>query len=924
MGLWDREDTPTKASLWDSNPKPKASLWDNSPKSAPRETTAATGGAALTSEYDEMARGPSGYSAQARAEAKTALSNERDWEIYRNTSAAILGTAASALVPPFNFGPSMLARSAASATTAASGTALYRGIHDPIAGSESDPTADIGISAAIGAALPPAAAGAVGLIKKSASKFYQALGNLSETMGENVLPRSIRRIAADAPTLMSARDRATAEMRGDAARAAFRELIPEGQTRETAGEVVFARAKAAARKAAFQYGRGPITMEADPELAMEMANSSIWDTINRTGWGHAALKAGSDVRELTRYWVRNTADYLKTNVEKFKGLGPKLAQQFEMAELIGDQHIGEASTWAEDNIVRGLNKADRLHLDDVIRGKAVPKNEDIARRALNWRRLANSTFKQGNEVGLRQLVPPTHGRGQTELFDEVVQSSRELANPATDWQPAPLQYRENYAPAIRDRRAMRLLSTPGSKEREAALKHIVDTRKISPSKAAEILDNITGPRGAWEFDHSFQYAREDLLDELKIPFQRDPKIWMQQWANVTGRRLARAQVWGPQDELMEQQIGQLKDMGGDNRLLNSMYSAFIGHQQPFRGDELSKWAGTAMTVTALRPSVSILQHLQLSNTIAKFGFKNTIKALYLAANDPELARFVNRSGALLPSQNMSWIQDELHDVGTNWVKLIGMQSQDKFERIIAAHAAGQAAVEHAENYVKLGGEGWRARNIERQLLQLGIDPRAVQNQGGKLTMQQVQSAMLQGANEAQFPTHFTDMPAAWRTTALGKWSFKFRTFIKQQTNYINKSLLAEARHGNVAPLARYLGTYGGLYAMAQPLLDFVNGTTREEGMDTYEAAMDKLQTYAYAGMLGGYGDAINLVRNSTAGRVAGTLFGPFIGNTLLDLEGVHQSITNEDWGPSSPAALRAYSHVPLVGGQLRRYAQENW
>lgn len=871
----------------------------------------------LADMYDENVRGARALPGAAGDEAAKAFDDPIGLKTYTDAVGNIAGLMAGAAVPSLaaTTEAPMLIRMAMSGGASAAGMAATEGVKNAISSDKEDPlqiAANIGGAAIIGAAMPPGFAA----LGKSASKLYRALpATIQETLAR--LPRSAQQVFDDIPQVQAAKDANMALTRGSAARDAFRAIVPEGQGQSDVGDIVWKRAISDARRAAAKLGKGPVEIQDDPTVAQAISDG-VMNRLKLLPGGTAINATLQGVSKLRNLAVTNAADWMRNT---WGDLGNTIAGQFTKTENLKDQLMGERWGWFKRELLDGFTRAERINWSEAAASREAPMNDKVAQAVQKFHLMRQQAFTDASGLGIREMVPPTHAVGQQELFSDVAKRAELLADPERDWIAVPLQYRQNYVPKFRDPAEIAQLGRAGSPLWRKGIDLLTQKYGMTAGEAEVQLAKMAngGPGGSWEFNHSFQFARDNFYDELGLSYEKDPMKWGPHWLDNLSGRLSRAQMWGPQDEEYTRLKGMLQEKGGDTNRLEGYWRAFIGHPQHDDFAEMARAVGAGLTISGLGPRVGVLQLMQLANPIAKFGYRRTMAGVAAALNDPEMRKFVEGTGALLPSSNMSWMGSDAGNMSTWWVQhMTGMPTTDRYVRVVSSIAAGLQAQEDAAILAQ-GGANFlpKARAAAERLTSLGLNPAEIGPEG--LNMAQMKTAMLNGSNITQFSSHMSTMPMWWKTPQ-GRWIYKFRTFAKQQSTFIQNEVIGEARRGNFAPLARYVSAYAGLHEAASPILDFVSGVDRKEDMDAYEAAMDKLTSLTYAGMLGGFGDAINVARQSTAARVAGYLAGPAVGNLLQTGEAVANTVRTGD-----PAYVeqRAVRMVPLVGGWLERLLKES-
>lgn len=790
-------------------------------------------------------------------------------------------------------------------------------------------------SAAIGAggALGFQALGAG--LQKAASPLYRALGNLTTLLEKR--PPKIGDLLVETEAVASRARTVAALSRGTAAREAYRKIIPENLPHELAPPELQRQAIAAARIAAWKASSGfEVAIPNDPNAALALADkfqnralrtvNSVLDhkflDAGRALWQHGITRFEQAARKYPAIWGAEA--------------GPKLASLINRAELIRDRHEGNYLGWAIEHMLKGMTPQEAMALGDVVEGKVKPtaRTAELAQKFRTW---ANWLWQDGRDSGLTMKVPPTHSMGQGELFPDAVLVANKIATDDGSWVEVPIQYRSNYWPRFRNQSALRELHAPergaaASTRRIAALRQIMDTHKVNADTAKEMLDfalQDAGPESIYLRGANLQHSRDDLLDQIGVPYEKDARKVIVHYLHIAAKRTADAAVFGAKDQKLVELRALLEKEGGDLTAFDRFTTRFLGRSgKPFVehslaadrvGQGSAQVANTIMTPTLIgTPRLAALQILQLSNPAAAFGWANTAKGIAVALRDPEMRRVVEATGALLPTRHLTWDTDAASAFTKWWVDHISMMSPaDRFVRVASSVAGGLHGVEVAERYAAnkyAPGALGRVRKAadERLMRYLNIAPEKVLEQGGKLTSEQVKTAMMSASHETQFPSHMSDMPAEWKSP-IGRWVYKFRAFTKQQSPF-NARLMNEAIRGNVGPLARYLATFPVLHEAARPYMDYFSGRGDSPLTADEQEMADKLRSLLYTGMLAGLGDAVNLASSTDAGRILGWALGPVASNTALWTVDVAKAAQGE------PQSLerRAIRSIPGIGPILSR------
>lgn len=734
-------------------------------------------------------------------------------------------------------------------------------------------------------------------------KLIEAATKVAERAGE--LPTSMRALATELPDLQTAAAKTSTAAEREA-RQAYTTIMGSA-TRDT-NPALHEQAVEGARKVAATIRRTmpqDIVQGSDP-----LALHEIYDKLMGAVGNHPAVKRVGDLLDQTSHamtwYVRNTADAMRTDKVAWGIRGPEAAAKFEHSELLSAMAEGEARTFLAKNSKK-FTKDELINLSEVLDGSAKPLSNKIAEAAVRHRQWENQVYQDAAGFGVKQVVPLEHpaAAGSTEFKQYMAERAAGVSEDAVSTRTAkvPVQYRADHVYKIRDEKYMNALQTEGSPARRAAIKKLMEMRPGSSAQdAADVLDELVKVqhdpltiRGG-----ALQHARDDMLDALGVPWNKDYNVWAQKYAQVVSRRNAQAAVFGGEDQWWKDFSGELAREGGDVAQAKAVWQSFIGRptQEQATGGKLFHFL-RQLSSFKLGPRVGALQFLQLSNSAAMFGSANTGRAMGALLRNPSIAKAASVVGALLPSQHLAFDASELDNVSSWWVKLVsGMPLTDRYVRTVSALAAGHRLNEIAEA-LERGAQGAKRRILERELYTLGVDGEALAQQGYKPTVRQMQVAMQRGAKVTQFTSEVTDLPAAARSNAFWRTMFIFRSYSKQQSTFINR-LIREARRGNVKPALRYASAFAGMYNLVEAPLQMLQGKEYDPARD--QEITDYLKTMLYAGSLGAFGDY--LTNSGDVGKILKSQVGPAVG-TALDVAASVPPALNGDWQPAQTTLTRA-------------------
>ncbi len=734
-------------------------------------------------------------------------------------------------------------------------------------------------------------------------KLLRAAEKLAEHAGE--MPTSMRALATEVPDVQAAAAKVNTAAEREA-RQAYKTVMGTA-TRDTHPERHAQATQDAAKVAAVIRRSMPndLVQGSDP-----LNIQGLYDKLMSKVGDHPSVKRVGSILDQTghamTWYARNVADAMRTDKTAWGHRGAEAAAKIEHSELLGSLSEGEMRTFIEKNSKK-FTDAELENISEVLDASARPLNDKVAEAAVRHRHLENQIHEDAASFGIKMIVPLDHpaAAGTAEFKQYMAERAAGVAEDdvSNKFAKVPVQYRANHVYKMRDEKVMNALQTEGSPTRRAAVAKLMEMRPGSTAQdAADVLNDIV------KVQHDpltiradgLQHARDDMLDALGVPWEKNYKKWAQKYAQVVSRRNAQAAVFGGEDQWWKDFSGELAREGGDVAQANAVWHSFISRptQEQAVGGKLHQFLRQLSTFK-LGPRVGALQFLQLSNSAAMFGSANTGRAMGALLRNPSIAKAASVVGALLPSQHLAFDASELDNMSSWWVKLVsGMPITDRYVRTVSALSAGHRLNEIAEALGK-GAQGAKRRIMERELYTLGVDAEALAQQGYKPTVRQMQVAMQRGAKITQFTSDITDLPAASRHNAFLRTMFIFRTYSKQQSTFINR-IIREARRGNVKPALRYAAAFSGMYNLVEPALQMLQGKEYDPARDG--EITDYIKTMFYAGSLGAFGDY--LTNSGDTGKLLKSQVGPAIGTGLDAITSIPAALEG-DWQPAQTAATRA-------------------
>jgi len=275
------------------------------------------------------------------------------------------------------------------------------------------------------------------------------------------------------------------------------------------------------------------------------------------------------------------------------------------------------------------------------------------------------------------------------------------------------------------------------------------------------------------------------------------------------------------EELFPGVFKAIGESGADNTRKDIMVRAareMLGYDNPVSpferavGDLADKVLLPFETVTKLGLS-AVSQGSQVLTGVVRTQFKDSFKNTIASFKDPEAQAFALESGAILSNvvrDAASTLFGGGSAVGQKFLNIVGFTKMDMNARVFGA-MQGAAFAEHQSDklykaftaFTKSGVKSPEVAKIEQKLLEIGIDPRDIIAQGGRLTTDQ----KLLAANSVAFDVNFwgdsLSLPAFFKTPH-GRVITQFKSFAYQQSRFIKKHVIDPwVKYGDAGPALRF-------------------------------------------------------------------------------------------------------------------------
>lgn len=458
----------------------------------------------------------------------------------------------------------------------------------------------------------------------------------------------------------------------------------------------------------------------------------------------------------------------KSVLEKAGPVGKQTANLITDVENTGSRMAGDVSFRLKQAIDK-IPKADKQNFADFVEGKAVPTDPNTAKAVQLWKVIADDVLKRSQDAGLSV--------GKTEsYFPHIVPDSA-------------------LTPKGKLSFLQKMVDSGIAKDVGEADKILASTRRTSPRK----------------------YGNLEKSRTVNFPeYKKDSNVLFD-YISDSYRRIAEAKGYGPNDEKLYKMA---TDMAGGNANNEAYFKRTI--DQMLGKDSVDSTARTVssairkvQTVRKLSPTTSIKNLTQSISTAFRTDIPTTLKAIKNVMMDPDRAKEIAiRTGQLddsaIKTGMETWGEG---NTASKWIKMIGMQGTEKFNRTVATNAGYDFTEKLAKQALK-GSE-----SAIRELKRLGFSDAQISK---GLKESDFLDAALKISKQTQFSTTPSELPYGWNTPA-GKVLTQFKSFAYKQTELLGtqaKRIVEEGTKGNFKPFLNTLVLVG----VAAPVVGEINAT----------------------------------------------------------------------------------------------------
>lgn len=621
-------------------------------------------------------------------------------------------------------------------------------------------------------------------------------------------------------------------------------------------------------------------------------------------FARAKVKTEQSMRNLYKKFVRNTESFNSPDIEvpsggaKAKGPIRQGLESFilttrkivndmgnagkyavrKMDEYV-DLAQNKGGNWLADyrNAVRGMDESSLKKVFAAQRGEAVELTAKEAGVQQEVARILNQVSQEAQDAGL------TIKRADGDV---------------------PFAPRENYFPQFLDRD--KLKANP-----QIVINHLVETGQMDINNATSFVDDVVrglSVRDAY-FARSFpgtikRYGNLEYSRILDLPKEvlRDDKAVLTDYLNSSSQRIARANIFGPNDDLVEPIVREVGKSGGNMQTVQEFFDRNFGIIPRTPSDVVSGKIRSVQSAAKL-PLFALSNIAQSVNTATTTGTARTFQTIAKFLTDSgarkEMIDYTTRTGEL----NNSILRDFSRDVNAGREGILsrltgpGGQKIESFNRIIATNTGKKYAEDMAKRLLANPND----KTAIKALIKLGLDPKTITSQGG-LSNGDLIKAGQTISDITQFKVNQADLPPQFSTT-WGKVLFQYKQFAYKQGEFLFNEVVKEAAKRNLQPLSRYL-IIGGLVGL--PIAEIKRRIYGRERPDTPQGLyLEALSS------VGGAGIIQDMIYAAQGGqKMINFILGPTGGDAVKLAEAINTAYKTGDY---TDLARLGTSYVPLVG-----------
>lgn len=593
---------------------------------------------------------------------------------------------------------------------------------------------------------------------------------------------------------------------------------------------------------------------------------------------------GRDARAISERWFRRGTNWIESLGEH----GRELAAGIRAIDQRGSKRSkNNALDTAEE--LKGLTRAGRETVMKIVNGRIKPEDApaEYVRRADRVRAILDRDMEEARRLGFQRLVGGQFRelRGSGKAFPQVPnEKGRAMLEEAKREGLASPRVRAIAEMMVRNGQAVDI---------EDALDRILRYRD----------DMIRG------VNRYFERTRFELPEEY---VEWDPHRVLPALFEKNAMTIEAVREWGLNLERAATLIGRIEAAGdvGTGRVIKDFISWHTGVGGLVTGADRRFFGMISNYETLARMGYSLLSVLRnmgsrVTNT-AEFPLSVQLRALrdypplvnrWIKAAR-ELGEQVERTGAIRNRTALGEFETRVPGQGITRAALKPFTESETGNQITAALVAKYGLERDIQKLASMPEAGERVKDLLTRLNKFSLDPAAARlrrvkrlgmsdeaiveaiQSGGRLTPEQIETAMHRLVSDTQFPLTFATERIWWSTHPLMRLMAKFKPFAVEQTALIYERIVKEAVLGNPVPLAKFVAwtvLMGELYNIARDLLtgseeSLTVGLARRPDERTPEGvALRVLKDMADGGGVGILADLLWGIEGWVLGPVGSTL-----------------------------------------------------
>lgn len=461
------------------------------------------------------------------------------------------------------------------------------------------------------------------------------------------------------------------------------------------------------------------------------------------------------------------------------GFGDKVLQRREIAETLS------AGAKSKLKITNTLNLKEQENLADVLKGTAKPLNSKVKGAAEETSSALKTAYFHAKGAG----IPVA-------------------------------RFRKNYYPQIHNPKTFK----EGTIQSDKAIKHLIKTKQAeTEAEAIGLLRKFKKDYRVLEpYRHLTKSRTLDLPDYVKS------NEAIGHYLDQTYKSIAHAKIFGKNEAALNKTLNSIRKKYGDEiyeQALKSYRQASGLARGSDRGERLSRGLTTFQGTTKLGLSTLGNVQQQVNNAVIG-GIGRTGKSIVTSPFSKTNKEFIKKTGvtdeqiaheSLFGEQGIAGgkirIPGTKKSFESRHLTSPLFQETEKSNRFVAGIVGREQATVLAKKAYK--GNKRAAAQLERQF---GITR---YKKSGLYKADEVKAARA-FVHRGQFRTGPEDLPG-WATTPTGRVVSQFKRYPYKQAGFYKREVIDEARHGNIAPLARLLAVGVPVGIGANALTDKVRG-----------------------------------------------------------------------------------------------------